>query len=251
MKNSKSSISKICSEISLIFPVKNDEIKIVEELDNLYNFCEMRFDKFEIIFISNGSEKENVKALKTKLEKYELARHKVYRDSGKGFAVREGLKFANFKFNLLIDSDFSVKIENINKLFIKKDKPYADFTVGSRRMLDSSVLNTPKLRIFSGSIYMFLVRLLLNISISDTQCGFKLINRDKFKNITSFRSNEFSYDVELFILADIQNLTLQEIPIEYVHNEESNVSLFRDSILMFTKLFYLKLIYLNRKKKVE
>ena len=245
MEYSKNFSEKICSEISLIFPTKNDEIKILDEFDNIFNFCRSRFDKFEIIVVSNGSKEENIEALKSKLEKHESTIYKIYENSGKGFAVREGIKAANYKFNLIMDSDFSVKIDNIDKLFSSKDNPRGDFTVGSRKLIDSSVLNTPKLRILSGSIYMYLVKLLFGIPVSDTQCGFKLINREKFKNITYFKSNEFSYDVELFILADMLNLTVYEIPVEYNHNEESNVSLIKDSTLMFLKLIYFRLKYLN------
>lgn len=248
MINSKNFSNIICNEISIILPSKNDEMKILDEFDRLYKFCLNRFEKFEIIVISNGSKKENIEILKTKLDKYKFIIFRTYQTSGKGFAIREGMKVAKYKFNLLMDSDFSVKIENVDKLFSSKNNAKGDFVVGSRKMSDSSVLNTPQLRILSGVVYMYFVKLLLGVSASDTQCGFKLINREKFKNATNFLSNEFSYDVELFILADIQNIKLCEVAVEYNHNDESNVSLVKDSLVMFFKLIYFKFKYFYRKQ---
>ena len=249
MVNTDISLNKICNEISIIFPVKNDEKKIIKEFDNLSNFCKKSFNKFEFIFVSNGSNEENIKLLNEKIDNNKFVIHLNYKNSGKGFAIREGLKVSNYKLALLIDSDFSVKIENLYKFFSEYNKPYADFTIGSRKLKDSNVLNTPAIRLLSGSIYTFLVKTLLNIKISDTQCGFKLINKEKFTNVINFISNEFSYDVELFILAKIQNITVYEIPVEYIHSEESSVSLFKDSLLMFLKLIYFKFFYFIKKKQ--
>jgi hypothetical protein len=78
--------------------------------------------------------------------------------------------------------------------------------------------------------------MLLKITVDDTQCGFKLINKYTFHNSTDFINNGFSYDVELFLLAKSINITPIEIPVIYIHENKSNISVIKDSIRMFTDL---------------
>ena len=83
----------------------------------------------------------------------------------------------------------------------------------------------------------------MRINISDTQCGFKLIDKSKFKNCKQFFSNDFFYDVELFLLAKKLFINIQEVPVEYIHNEKSSIKIFSDSFKMFLNLVSIKKKY--------
>ena len=216
----------ISEEITIILPTKNHEIFILENLDYINSYLKKYFTKYQIIVISNGSTKDNVNLLKNyKKINFE---HLVYEQSGKGFAVREGLKKSSYKYALICDSDFSVDIKYIEKFF-KNGNPLSGFVIGSRKLDSSIVKKTPLIRLLSGSIFTFLTRNYMRINISDTQCGFKLIDKSKFKNCKQFFSNDFFYDVELFLLAKKLFINIQEVPVEYIHNEKSSIKIFSDS----------------------
>ena len=230
----------ISEEITIILPTKNHEIFILENLDYINSYLKKYFTKYQIIVISNGSTKDNVNLLKNyKKINFE---HLVYEQSGKGFAVREGLKKSSYKYALICDSDFSVDIKYIEKFF-KNGNPLSGFVIGSRKLDSSIVKKTPLIRLLSGSIFTFLTRNYMRINISDTQCGFKLIDKSKFKNCKQFFSNDFFYDVELFLLAKKLFINIQEVPVEYIHNEKSSIKIFSDSFKMFLNLVSIKKKY--------
>lgn len=230
----------ISEEITIILPTKNHEIFILENLDYINSYLKKNFTKYQIIVISNGSTKDNVNLLKNyKKINFE---HLVYEQSGKGFAVREGLKKSSYKYALICDSDFSVDIKYIEKFF-KNGNPLSGFVIGSRKLDSSIVKKTPLIRLLSGSIFTFLTRNYMRINISDTQCGFKLIDKSKFKNCKQFFSNDFFYDVELFLLAKKLFINIQEVPVKYIHNEKSSIKIFSDSFKMFLNLVSIKKKY--------
>ena len=230
----------ISEEITIILPTKNHEIFILENLDYINSYLKKNFTKYQIIVISNGSTKDNVNLLKN-YKKINFD-HLVYEQSGKGFAVREGLKNTSYKYALICDSDFSVDIKYIEKFF-KNGNPLSGFVIGSRKLNSSIVKKTPLIRLLSGSIFTFLTRNYMRINISDTQCGFKLIDKSKFKNCKQFFSNDFFYDVELFLLAKKLFINIQEVPVEYIHNEKSSIKIFSDSFKMFLNLVSIKKKY--------
>jgi len=231
----------IGNELTLILPTKNHEKFIKERFNELEVFLNNNFKNFEILIISNGSDTKNTQLINNITSS--RIKHLIYTKSGKGFAVRKGLQNAKFKNVLICDSDFSVEISNL-KYFFKNQLPISDFVIGSRKLNDSKVLNTPIIRTLSGSAFTMLTKYFLNLNYSDTQCGFKLINLEKFSLASSFKSNDFFYDVELLLLAKELRIETTEIPVIYKHNPDSSVKLIVDSFAMFFKILSFK--FFNR-----
>ena len=90
---------------------------------------------------------------------------------------------------------------------------------------------------------MKFINLLFKLDIDDSQCGFKAINKNIFTNCNEFSSNGFSFDLELIILAKISNVQVSQIPVKYIHNQNSKVRVLRDSVSMIIEAFQLKKIY--------
>ncbi|MDC0978156.1 glycosyltransferase [Acidimicrobiia bacterium] len=230
----------LSGEISVILPTKDHEKFIYENIENILFFCEENFTEFEILIISNGSSDENMQLINN-IEGSNI-KHFKYTQSGKGFAVKKGLMNSKFKYSLICDSDFSVEISNLKNFFINEES-LSSFVIGSRKLKDSKVESTPIRRIISGGIFTFLTKNYLDIRVSDTQCGFKLIDNSKFKNAVNFTSNNFFYDIELFLLAKQSNISVIEVPVTYTHNKESSIRLFSDSVSMLKQIFTINRIY--------
>ena len=100
-----------------------------------------------------------------------------------------------------------------------------------------------------AGMFRSLVRLLLNSSVRDTQCGFKLFRRDVAHRLFAQSMEDgFLFDLEILGLADRQKIAVREVSVDW-HEvpgskirevPSSKIRLFRDSWRMFVGLFRIR-----------
>ena len=233
--------------LSIIIPLYNEEKRLKKSLISLIKFIKIKpKKKIEIIFVSDGSTdstnkiislfiKENKKILKSFLIKYA-------KNVGKGYAIKKGILKSKNDWILICDADMSVDPNQFNiwyrnKKIIDKNKAY----FGSRRHEKSNVKSSI-VRKTLGLIFILFIRILLNIKLKDSQCGFKIFHRSYalkiFKKISSFR---FAFDIELTILLTKFKINIIELPLKWVHQDGSKLSLFYDIPKMIYDIFIIKL----------
>ena len=233
--------------LSIIIPLYNEEKRLKKSLISLIKFIKIKpKKKIEIIFISDGSTdstnkiislfiKENKKILKSFLIKYA-------KNVGKGYAIKKGILKSKNDWILICDADMSVDPNQFNiwyrnKKIIDKNKAY----FGSRRHEKSNVKSSI-VRKTLGLIFILFIRILLNIRLKDSQCGFKIFHRSYalkiFKKISSFR---FAFDIELTILLTKFKINIIELPLKWVHQDGSKLSLFYDIPKMIYDIFIIRL----------
>ncbi|MDA9645423.1 glycosyltransferase [Candidatus Actinomarina] len=235
-------MKKLLNEISLIIPSKNDHLRIEENIEEITNFLSENIDYYEILIISNGSSKESIIYLESLLKKHQNINHTIINKSGKGLAIRNGLAFTKYDNVLFSDADSSVKITELIK-FVSDGKLISGFVTGNRKNKTSENINSPILRRISGSIYLYIIKYLFNLSFEDTQCGFKAIDKKVFSNCNTFVTDGYSFDLELFLLAQEMGVNIKQVPVKYTHNSESKVRIFKDT---FKMLIDIKRIYKNK-----
>ena len=226
--------------LTVVLPSKNHERSISINLESLYSFLEKHFIDFQILIISNGSSKENTNLLNSKIFKNKKIDLVIFESKGKGHAIKYGLKNSKYDHVLLFDSDFSYDVELISKVY-KNNFPIAPF-VYARRVINKNLFSTLSLiRYVAGIIFNFSVRNYLKINSKDTQAGFKFINKLQFKECIEFISNDYLYDVELFLLSNRHNIETKEINV-YSLNAPlgSNINIIRDSLIMIKNLYKIK-----------
>jgi len=227
---------KLLNNLSLIIPSKNDAVRIYENIEFIIKYLHENIDEFEIIIVSNGSSKESVLKIDKLSSKYSFIRHCVLKESGKGIAVKEGLLKSKYNNILFTDADCSVNILEFDN-FVENQELISGFVVGNRKNHNSKNLNSPLLRKISGYLYLKLLINLFNLDIEDTQCGFKAINKLIFKDCVKFTTKGYSFDLELFLLARESNVKVRQIPVEYVHNSNSKILIFSDTLKMIRETF--------------
>ena len=90
----------------------------------------------------------------------------------------------------------------------------------------------------------FLIFIILNIKIRDTQCGFKLYEKNIAKKIFKrLTENGYIHDVEVLILLQKSKILVKEMPVEWRHKHGSKINLITDSITMLKNLLILKKKY--------
>ena len=114
--------------------------------------------------------------------------------------------------------------------------------MGSRSKANA-VINIKQniLRISLGIVFNFLVKIILGLNYSDTQCGFKLYDSIKIKSIINLcKVDRFCADVEILYLAKLKNISVYEEGIIWNDNKNSKVKLLNDPINMFFDILKIK-----------
>ena len=122
-------------EVSVIVPVYNEDKTLVAILEKI-NQQSITGIKIEIIIINDGSTDNSLKILKEHSSLF----HKLInleKNSGKGAAVREGLKLATGDYILFQDADMEYDPSEYTKLLEPIIKQNADIVIGSRLMTSS------------------------------------------------------------------------------------------------------------------
>jgi len=87
----------------------------------------------------------------------------------------------------------------------------------------------------------FLILTILNINLKDTQCGYKLYKKRIGKLIFSnLRTFDFNHDLEIILLLKAKNIKIKELPVKWIHKNNSSLNIFWDPIKMFLGIFLLK-----------
>ena len=82
------------------------------------------------------------------------------------------------------------------------------------------------------------------MTISDTQCGFKMFTRSSAREIFPTQHIErFAFDVELLMIAHRRGHRIGEVPVSWQEIPGSKVSVIKDSLMMARDLVLTRLLY--------
>lgn len=156
----------------------------------------------------DGTEEEARKSGATVL------RHVLNR--GTGAATMTAISYAyenDYDFIVLIDSDGQHSPKDVKKLLKYKDK--YDVVIGCREKKDM-----PFVRRIANKVGNLITWLFFGLYVSDSQSGFKLLNRKAMEKINiTYDRYEFSSE----IIGDIKRhkLKYKEVPIKTIYTEHS------------------------------
>ncbi len=212
-------------DLSIVIPTFNEEARLPESLERIHEFLGDEGLSAEVIVIDDGSRDATVsRALETANR---IGRNvqtiRLDRNRGKGCAVRAGVLAATGRFILITDADLSTPIVEWRKLADAN----ADVAIGSRA-LDERLLRRPQpfYRQAVGRFFNRIVRLLVLPEIHDTQCGFKLFERDAARRIfLEAVVDRFAFDVEALVIAKRLGYRIAEVPVLWSNSTDSRVSL--------------------------
>jgi hypothetical protein len=84
----------------------------------------------------------------------------------------------------------------------------------------------PHYRRLAGRAFNFGMRVLTGLPFRDTQCGFKLMPTDVAQALLREQLvSGFAFDVELLMRAHNAGLRVEEVPVVYVHDHDTRVSM--------------------------
>ncbi len=238
--------------LSIIFPVFNEELRLKSSFNHIKSFLKKKKKlKIEIIFVDDGSKDNSYNLIVKFFNNFKLknkVKFKIVKSEtnlGKGAALKLGVEKAAYDWILTTDIDMSVSLFQISawekkKLIEKKHSVYF-----ASRSHKKSIVERNFIRKVLGDIGSFLISVILSINIKDTQCGYKLYKRQHAKFAFSKLKNcGWDHDIELILLLKSKNIAIKELPIKWIHKENSKVNIFLDPIKMFIGILIIRSRYL-------
>jgi glycosyltransferase involved in cell wall biosynthesis len=187
-------------ELTLVVPFFNPGPTVRRTVERAAAALGQEGISFQIIAVSDGSTDDSVASLAGvlpgQLETVPLALNR-----GKGFAVRTGLARATGVFVGFIDADGDIPPEVLPDFVVAARNTGADICFGSKSHPQAHV-EVPPVRRLSSWAYRWVVRVLFQLSVRDTQTGVKIMRDEVARAVLPHLvEDRFVLDVELFVVA--------------------------------------------------
>jgi dolichyl-phosphate beta-glucosyltransferase len=212
--------------LSVVIPAYNEEKRLYKTVISVVDFLQKQNYESEVIIVDDGSTDKTVEVANDLIAKFPIVRlifGKINR--GKGFAVKTGMLSAKGERRLFMDADGSTPISEVDKLL--KTGEGADVVIGSRRVSGADVKEDQStIRLALGWLFRHIIETILPLGIIDSQNGFKLFSA-KSANELFMRQTIFgwAFDVEILYMARKCGYEIKEVPIVWVNDKESKVTL--------------------------
>ena len=233
-------MSKLTDFISIIIPGYNEEKRIAQSLKALSRFCEEHFERYEIVFVNDGSTDKTREIVENLATPFLKTVH-LESNQGKGHAVKSGMLAARGDYRFFTDADLPYDLNAFPEAIRIFRATQCDVVAGARDLPESSDQSgqTP-FRKLTSKCFSVLVRFLLKVDIKDTQCGFKAFTAETAVKLFSRSSIKgYAFDVELFALAGANNLRISKIPVTLVRSGDSKIRMRVDVLFMLRDILRL------------
>lgn len=229
--------------LSIVIPCYNEERRLEKNLEIKIKYFKKQKYSWEIILVNDGSSDKTSKIMSEFIDRYDKINIKkidVGSNRGKGYAVKAGMLKAQGDLRLFTDSDNSTSVEQIEKLLLfAKDYP---IVIASRYLKKSKIIQKQSLlrRAISRLGNLF-IRMLLGLSFSDTQCGFKLFGKEAATKIFNKCSiGRWGFDLEILALAKFFGFKTKEIPVIWNDSLDSKLQPTQAAFQVFVEALKIK-----------
>ena len=217
------------SHYSIIIPVFN-EVKIIPQL--LKDLEQFKSLGHEILIVDDGSNDGSYNIL-SKCEFISLIHHE--KNSGKGIAIRNGLKKASNEKIVLFDGDRELRTKEIHNLMILDKNKNVQLVFATRKMIH----NYNNFIWTAGNNFLtFIFNIMHNSNLTDALCCAKSFYKSDL-NVNQIKSNNFDIDVEIACnLIQKKNNNYKAVRLDYVRrNKKQGKKLrLRDSLSILFRI---------------
>jgi dolichol-phosphate mannosyltransferase len=225
--------------ISIVIPAWNEERRLPATLEGFIPVLRERKEPYEIIVVSDGST-DRTRLVGMKYASQGVRVLDFPERLGKGGAVLEGMKQANYDVVGFVDADGPVPAPDVMRL--ADQMADYDCVVGSRWLSGNGAVRTRSAsRRFFSRGWNLMVRTLLNLPLRDTQCGVKFFHRRLLLPVLDeVRTKGWAFDVDLLFQLRRAGGTFKEVPVTWEERAGTKMSLPRAIPAMFLSLIKLR-----------
>jgi glycosyltransferase involved in cell wall biosynthesis len=231
--------STLIDELSVFFPCYNEEKNVTNTFNKALPIIKNTADKWEVIFINDGSKDNTAKVLEKIKLKYpkniKIITHNPNR--GYGAAFKSGIYNAKYKWIAFTDSDGQFDFSEIKNFIKKQQESNADLVIGYylSRQVSKTVILTSK-------IWEIIVYLLFGLKVTDIDCGFKFISKKVVDTIPKLEAERGAFiSSEFLIKAKKSGFKIAEIGVHHYPRVEGQATGRKLNVIIksFTDLFKL------------
>lgn len=216
--------------LSVIIPAYNEADRIPKTLKIISSYLERQPYSYEILVVCDGPKDRTadvVRDLSLFTPKLKLIDRK--KNMGKGYTIKEGMLAAKGKVRLFTDADNATDISYFDKMRPLFDRGY-DVVISTRDPKDSEGagqdVSQPWHKRLMGNMGNLYIQFMAVPGIWDTQNGFKAFRNYAAGKIFSItKINRWAFDVEVLALARKLGYKIGIIPIHWINDPKSHVSL--------------------------
>lgn len=226
--------------ISLVIPAYNEQERILRTLTAYVPVLQHQGEAFEIIVVVDGNDGTARVVRSAGIPEATIVSSNV--KLGKGGAILCGFRVAKFSTVGYVDADGSLAPEDLSSL-IEKIRDF-DCVIASRWLKESRwIREEPFLKRLLGRGFNIMVRSLLDIPVSDTQCGAKFYRGWLAKRLVrEVRVTNLTTDVSFLYHAMLDGARIVEVPVSWTDHEGSRFTLPRLVVFMFVTLIGIRLM---------
>ncbi len=193
--------------LSIILPCYNPGAEWVAHVLSATYTIEQKLGSVELIVVNDGSIKPDLlHELRAAYSKPELKLINLKKNTGKGYALRQGVAEASGNLIIYTDIDFPYKVESFMEIYRLLKGNQVDVAIGVRGDEYYKHLSASRIRI--SKFLRLLIKTLLRLPTDDTQCGLKGFNLKGRKVFLQTTINRYLFDLEFIFLAAQENLTI-------------------------------------------
>lgn len=190
---------------------------------------ELKENKIECIVVNDGSS-DKYDSIFNKVKDYA---HLIeyYPNKGKGYAIKEGLKYIEKTYKnsviVTIDSDGEHRPKDAIKLLkIAEKKP------------NTLVLGKNTKHKLSTSITNWFYHFTTGVTLQDTKSGLRAFQDKLIPHFLTIDGNRFDYEMNMLLSCPKENIDIYEEPIETIHDNDiaSNYNMIKDTYLIYRKM---------------
>jgi dolichyl-phosphate beta-glucosyltransferase len=214
--------------LSVVIPAYKEGKRIAENLDECIKYFADKNYEYEFLIVVDGSPDNTAEIAQGYVGKLKNLRViNNPENHGKGYVVRQGLLEAKGEYRLFFDADGSTSITHLDA-FLPEFKNGYDVVIGSRDIQGAFVqVHQAKWKEIFGDTGNLAIRIVLGLwQFPDTQCGFKMLSGKAADEVAKrMMVDRFGFDFELMILAKKLGFKIQQLPVRWLNEEGSTVSL--------------------------
>lgn len=200
--------------VSVIMPAYNEGKQIFKNIEETVRTFEAFECRYEIVVVDDGSTDNTLDEVRRAANTFKNIVIVENRENyGKGRALKKGFRKTKGDYIVFLDSDMDLHPIQLQTFVDIMRLDDADVVIGSKRHPNSR-LEYPWHRRIVSAVYFFLVKLMFDLPIRDTQTGLKLFKRPVLERV--FRKiliRKFAYDLEILVLAHHFGYKITEAPV--------------------------------------
>lgn len=232
-------------KLSLIIPIYNAEKFIIKSLEHISQWIDNV--EVEVIIVNDGSSDDSGLLVEKYIKNYNnnLIFISYQQNKGKGYAVKQGMIRATGDFRIFTDADIPYGFEVMDEIMYYLDFKEFDVCIGNRRSIHSTYFaKVTFIRKLSSFVFTGIVSRFVVTGIKDTQCGLKGFRGEVANHLfNKLVVNGFGFDIEVLYLCYKNEFDIKRIPVTFGGNDESTISLAKDSIRMLKDVLALPFRY--------